>query len=80
MNNQYYKNFNSAAYRRNGGFNIYTPPKEEYEAYIHPTKVDRKTGLVRMKEAREMTFKEITYHNYIMNYFYKHIQPYQNEV
>lgn len=55
------------------------PSKEEYESYILPTIIDKKTGVRRPKEVREMTLKESTYHNYIFNYYIRYIQPYLGE-
>ena len=44
------------------------PSKEEYEAYTLPCRTNRKKGTSKPKEIKEMTLKEITYHNYIHNY------------
>lgn len=51
------------------------PSKEKYEAYVHP--INPKTG--ERKEVREMTIKEAHYHNWMMSYWIKNIQPYQSE-
>ena len=44
------------------------PSKEEYEAYVYPVKMNRRTGTYKPKEMYEMTIKEISYHSYILNY------------
>jgi hypothetical protein len=71
--NPYYKAFD----RKNHKL---IPSKEEYEAYVHPTIIDKKTGQMRDREVREMTVKQLTYHNYIFGYWIRNVQPYLCEV
>ena len=65
----YYKAFKIGTERPLG------PTKEEYDAYIQPTKINKKTGLLREKEVREMTVKEMAYHSYMMKYWVRNIEP-----
>ena len=59
--NSYYKKFNKKQHPC-------MPNKEEYDAYIPFTIRDKKTGEMRLRQFKEMTIKQMCYHNYIRNY------------
>jgi hypothetical protein len=53
------------------------PSKELYESYIHP--MITKNGVTRKKTPREMSFTQIVYHNWMMNYWVRNIHQLEED-